>query len=278
MHVDVAANYSRDEFLKTLRRFFALRGRPSIIYADNGSQIRAASKEMVSLVKGLDINTLVSYGAEEGTSWKFTSPDGPWQNGCSEALVKTLKRCLTHAIGDNVLTFSELQTVAFEVSNIMNERPIGRHPTSPNDTQYLCPNDLLLGRATSRVPQGPFNVEVNNKRRFELVQNIVSLFWKKMVRDYFPSLIIQQKWHTSFRNVRVGDIVLVQDSHAIRGSWKLARVNKIYTDKDGLVRNCCIQYKPANVDSSVNKGLVTIQRPVQRLVVVLPTEEDKHIS
>ena len=43
VHIDVAADYSRDEFQKTLRRFFALRGNPSIIFVDNGSQIRAAS-------------------------------------------------------------------------------------------------------------------------------------------------------------------------------------------------------------------------------------------
>ena len=156
----------------------------------------------------------------------------------------------------------------------MNERPIGRHPTSPEDGHYLCPNDLLLGRATSRVPQGPFKIDVSNKRRFELVQNIVSLYWKKMVRNYFPTLIIQQKWHSSIRNIQVGDIVLIQDNNAIRGNWKLGRVTQVKLDDDGHVRNCCVHYKPNNVDPAVNNRLITVQRPVQRLVVILPIEED----
>ena len=202
----------------------------------------------------------------------FSSPDAPWQNGCSEALIKTLKKCFSHAINGNSLAFSELQTVTFEVSNIMNERPIGRHPTSPEDGQYLCPNDMLFGCATSRVPQGPFLTEVSNRRRFELVQNIA--YWKQIVRDYFPSLIIEQKWHTCIRNIQVGDMVLIQDNNAITGNWKLGKVVKTKIDDDGLIRNCSIKYTPNN-DLSVDTKLVTIQRPVQRLVVVLPVEEDK---
>ena len=53
-------------------------------------------------------------------------------------------------IGENALAFSELQTICFEVANLVNERPIGRHPTSPDGT-YLCPNDLLY--LVDQVPE-----------------------------------------------------------------------------------------------------------------------------
>ena len=56
---------------------------------------------------------------------------------------------------------SKLQPVCFEAANLINERPIGRHPTSSDDELYLYPNDLLLGRSTSRVPSGLF-VQTNN--------------------------------------------------------------------------------------------------------------------
>ena len=77
---------------------------------------------------------------------------------------------MSHATGDHILSFSEMLTVAYESANLMNERPIGRHPTSPEDGHYLCPNDLLLGRATPSVPQGPFKEFVSPRHRFELVQ------------------------------------------------------------------------------------------------------------
>ena len=132
-----------------------------------------------------------------------------------------------------------------------------------------------MGRTTSPVQQGPFRECTNNKQRFELVQNITNVFWKKMVRSYFPSLTVQQKWHTQRRDVAVGDIVLIQDSNAIRGNWKLGRVYNVELSKDGVVRNCQIQYKAINPDSTNRKGFTTIRRPVQKLVIILPVEEDR---
>ena len=96
------------------------------------------------------------------------------------------------AIGESILTFSELQTVCYETEHLLNERSIGRHPTSPDD-KYLCPNDLLLGRSTSRISNGPFTHSANSRCRFEFVQMVTDNLWKKWTRNYFPSLLIQQK-------------------------------------------------------------------------------------
>lgn len=181
------------------------------------------------------------------------------------------------AIGENTLTFSELQTVCYEVANLVNERPIGRHPTSPEDGTYLSPNDLLLGRSSSRIPSGPFKEHLTLRQRFEFVQSIINRFWKKWISDYFPSLIIRQKWHTATRNVRVGDIVLVADSNVVRGEWKLARVSETFPGKDGQVRKVTLKYKNPRPREPIRQykghGFVTIDRPVHKLVVLVPTEE-----
>ena len=144
-----------------------------------------------------------------GIEWKFSPADAPWQNGVVESLIKPVKKAIKLAIGTNVLKFSELQTVLYESSNLVNERPIGEHPTNPDDGGYLCPNDILLGRASSHVPSGPFQ-EVCGKRRFEFIQTLADNVWKKWTRNYFSSLIIQQKWHTARRNVKVDDVVIVK--------------------------------------------------------------------
>ena len=122
------------------------------------------------------------------------------------------------AVGDQVMTPAELQTVCFEATNLLNERPIERHPQSPEEGTYLCPNDLLLGRATARVPGGPFLKTTNPNHRHKFVQNIVDSFWKKWTRDYFPILIVCQKWHTERRNLQEGDVFLIQDSNQVRGN------------------------------------------------------------
>lgn len=154
----------------------------------------------------------------EGLQWIFTPADAPWQNGVTEARIRSVKRAIEFSVGKNALTFSELQTVLFEIANLLNERPIGRHPTSPEDGAYLCPNDLLLGRATSRIPNGPFDENANTRKHFTFVQRTVNTFWKRWNTNYFPSLTLRQKWHKSHRNLKIGDVVLIQDFNLLRGN------------------------------------------------------------
>ena len=209
-----------------LRRFVSLRGYPAKLLLDNGTQLKAANEELQKVLKTWDWDELNAFGSTKGMQWEFIPADAPWQNGISEALVKSVKKAMSIAIGENTLIFSELQTVSYEAANLVNERPIGRHPTMPEDGSYLSPNDLLLGRTLPRVPSGPFKQTSNPKHRYEFVQRIIDAFWKKWTRDFFPSLIVRQKWHTARRNVLVGDVVLIQDANQVRGNWKLGIVSR----------------------------------------------------
>nr|XP_027216220.1 uncharacterized protein LOC113808914 [Penaeus vannamei] len=211
-YVDLIEGYDADSFITTLRRFTALRGFPRSIYSDCGTQLKLASKE------------LTQFGLNGGMEWNFTkSADAPWENGCSEALVKLVKKTIARVIGNATLTFGELQTVMFEIANILNERPIGmKNGSSAVQGSYLCPNDLILGRASVKAPEGIFTHNVSTKSRQNFINDIVKSFWKKWMIHYFPTLIIQQKWHCEKRNLRVGDVVIVQDQNTIKGTWKLA--------------------------------------------------------
>ena len=269
VHCDLSPNYNTDGFLQALRRFTSIRGYPSQVWSDCGTQIVAADKELRQMVKNFDKQRLVEFGAERGINWNFSPPDAPWYNGCVEALVKSVKKAMKVSVGDQVLTFPELQCVLFEASNIVNERPIGVFSHDINDGKYLCPNNLLLGRATSRVPAGPFNEDCTPRRRFRFVQRLVNDFWKTWHRDYFPSLLVQQKWQVHKRNMRVGDVVLMRDSNAIRGHWQMGKVAKIHTSSDNMVRHVDVSYK---LPTSVRHK--TLKRAVQSLVVLLPVEED----
>ncbi|KAJ8030376.1 hypothetical protein HOLleu_26786 [Holothuria leucospilota] len=155
----------------------------------------------------------------------------------------------------------------YEVATLINERPIERHPTEPEDGSYLCPNDLLLERSSSRVPEGPFSDNVNPKQRLQFIQSLVNGFWRKWTRDFFPSLIFRQKWHTVRSNLQKEDVVLVQDSNIVRGKWRMGIVTEVYPDKAGKVHN--VKVKVCN-DSG---GQSSIKRAVHRLVVLIPVEE-----
>ena len=90
----------------------------------------------------------------------------------------------------------------------------------------------------------------------------------------YRSLILQSKWHVEKRNLCPRDIVLVQDTKALRGKWKLAEVHSVKSNDDGKVRDVTLRYKYQD-DNIKYTGLkdVFINRSVHRLVVIIPAEE-----
>ena len=142
---------------------------PGCNLSDNGTQFVGALTELKKTIQGSDKKTLEEYCANKGIQWQFITPAAPHQNGTAEALVKSCKLALKKAIGDHVLTPFELYTCLLEVANLVNQRAIGRPPNDPDDGSYLCPNDMLLKRASPEVPQGPFQETKNPRKRVEFV-------------------------------------------------------------------------------------------------------------
>ena len=277
IHIELANDYSTQGFLIVLRRFASIRGYPRFIISDPGSQLVGASLELKRAIRGLSEDELKRFGCEKGLEWKFTPADAPWQNGATEALIKSVKKVLQIVIGEQRLSFAELMTVFYEVANTVNERPIGS--IKDDNTSYLCPNQLLLGRSSSRVPSGPFQDAVSCKIRFEFVQKIVNDFWKRWTLYYFPALTCEQKWHTERRNVQVGDLVIFHDSNVLRGQWKTALVEEVYPSSDGLVRKVLLKYKNIDGGKAYHGGKYTlVERPIQKIVVILPVDDKAAIK
>lgn len=73
----------------------SLRGYPAKIISDNGTQLTAADEELKKVVASWDWDEPAAFGATKGMEWKFLPADVPWQNGTSEALVKSVKKAIT---------------------------------------------------------------------------------------------------------------------------------------------------------------------------------------
>ena len=104
---------------------------------------------------------------------------------------------------------NEMNTLLAESANLVNERPIGTKPNSQRDTEYLSTNSVLLGRVSSGPFQSQYDYDERpdaSKTQFLLVQIICDQFWKVWTKVFFPTLLLQQKWHHQKRNVLVGDI------------------------------------------------------------------------
>ena len=197
-------------------------------------------------------------------------------------LVKGVKKSILRSVGDTRLSLNEMNTLMFEITNLVNERPIGVLPNSRTDCEYLSPNSLLLGRCSARISSGPFQSDqvftdepsaVTN--RFLLVQSITAQFWKIWLKNYFPSLLIRQKWHSEKRNLNVKDVCILKDSNLYRGEWRLCRVSKVFPDAAGKVRNVEVEVKPRQGGSKeyVPTKPIILSRHVNNLVVVVPVED-----
>ena len=191
---------------------------------------------MKEVISNIDEEQSQNFSISYGTEWHFSPPCAPWMNGVTESLVKTVKRAMNTCIGEQILSFSELLTVVYECAQIVNQRPIGNNLCNPKDGSYISPNDLLLGRASPKTPQGPFEIHVSNKRRLEFIQELVLAFWKKWIRDCFPNMVIHPKWHVDIRNMMENDVVLIYDKNLQRGEWKMGIVKKPIVSSDGKVR------------------------------------------
>ena len=145
-------------------------------------------------------------------------------------------------IGENLLTFSELQLVFYEIANVINTRPIGVVPNSdPECPVPITPNDLLLGRSTNEVPPGPLKAKASITKRYRFVQGLVDDWWKRWSDLVLPSLVPSYKWTHSQRNVQVNDICLIRYK-ALRAKYQLGRVTQVYPGEDVRVRRITLQY------------------------------------
>ena len=70
------------------------------------------------------------------------------------------------------------------------------------------------------------------------------------------------------------DVVLIQDSHVLRGQYRMGIVTKVFPSEDGKVRSVEVSYKNNNEAPDYDGvGYTSVVRPVHRLVVIVPAGE-----
>jgi len=276
VHLEGVFGYDTDSFMLAFSRFVSVRGWPEKVYSDPGSQLVGAEKELREAWSNLDRTHLVRKGAENGLTWIFGPADAPWYQGAVEALVKSAKRAFTFAFHGKRFSAAQFLSACYEVSNILNERPIGVLPSVDSEISILTPNCLLMGRATAQNPGG-WQPNSRLLDQFNVVQEISDLFWKKWCELCAPALVIQKKWHTAIRDLKPGDVVLMADKDSFRGQHRIALVKKTFPGKDGKVRHVTLTYKNYRVGEKVTNYAggtdCEVNRSVHKLALLIPCDE-----
>ena len=97
----------------------ARRGRPAIIYSDNGTKFMATDRAF----RQLDWE-IIKTNAIERINWRFNPPTAAWWGGWWERLIRLLKQLLKKTLGRASLTYEELETVLCDCEALINSRPL----------------------------------------------------------------------------------------------------------------------------------------------------------
>lgn len=230
--------------------------------SDNGTNLVGANRELKEALAALKHSQIQRALIPAGVDWKFNPPGASHFGGVWERMIRSVRRVLKSVLLQQQLDDDSLHTILCEVEAILNDRPITQLSEDPNDLEPLTPNHILLLKGKPALPPGLFvKQDLYAKRRWRQVQFIADLFWKRWVQEYLALLQKRQKWNRKKRNLVPGDIVIVMDSTAPRGSWLLGRVIETFPDKHGVVRSVHLKTK-VNV----------LERPVTKLCLLNAAE------
>lgn len=166
-------------------------------------------------------------------------------------MVGVLKRVLKGVTEKAVrLTDEMLCTLLAEVESIVNGRPLTKLSDDPEDLTPLTPNHLLLLKASDTT----LNVGAASdayRSRFRFVQHLSKEFWSRWMREYLPQLQKRSKWGDVQDDVRVGELVLVNEVGVPRGLWPLAIVKEVFCGRDGHVRSVLLRSKGSELRRAI---------------------------
>ncbi|KAJ8346500.1 hypothetical protein SKAU_G00279010 [Synaphobranchus kaupii] len=248
-----------------------------------------ALRELYEFLSRLDQQEVERKAASDGTEWVWIlhPADSPHRNGAAEAADHVLKRALGNVGGGGCLTGLEFQTLLYQVANLSNERPINARAQAQEEAvEVVTPNSLLLGRAGPRGDSRGFEFSTYPYKRLRAIQVEVDRFWRQWSQLAGPNLFTRPKWHRMARNVVVGDLVWLADKNALRGQFRLGRVESMAPDKKGVVWDVRVRTCPGcpaplggpgepGRRSTGRMPTTILHRDVRRVVVLLPVEEQE---
>ncbi|XP_062557014.1 uncharacterized protein LOC134221856 [Armigeres subalbatus] len=262
VHLEVVENQSAGAFIAALMRFTALRGRPEVIYSDNGRNFVRANKELAELAQTynneLFQNELVGIAATKGINFSFIPPRSPNFGGLWEANIKVAKRLFSAAARGACFNILELQTVLYQVSAIMNSRPLTAVWTDASSPEPLTPGHFLIGRPMTALPiPSEMPKHGNLSLRWQRIQSQTTQFWRQWQEQYLQHLRCLAKWTKKQPNLEVGQVVLIGDDNNPVAKWPMGIVINTHPGSDGVVRVATVR-----VGTSIYKRNVRLLAPL----------------
>ncbi|XP_068716940.1 uncharacterized protein [Montipora capricornis] len=277
IHLETLNTMTTDSFLNSLRRFISRRGKVRQLRSDQGSNFVGAKNELSNALKELDQTPVREYLTAQDCDWiefSLNVPHASHMGGVWERQIRTTRSVLSSLLLDHGTQLDDeaLRTLMTEAESIVNCRPLTvENLTDPLGSEPLTPNHLLtLKTQVVLAPPGKFeSPDLYSRKRWRRVQYLANQFWLRWQKEYCTLLQKRQKWPTTKTSIMVGDVVLACDGESPRNQWLLAVVTKVLPSQDNLVRKVQIM-------TAKDGEKKFFQRPVHKLVLILPKEDNKN--
>ncbi|XP_073956539.1 uncharacterized protein [Choristoneura fumiferana] len=169
--------------------------------------------------------------------FKINPPYAPHMGGLWEGNIKQVKTHLSKAIGSQILTYEELNTVLVQIEALMNSRPLCVLSSDPSEPLALTPSHFLNLTPLKYIPAVNLDdISINRLQRYKLIDKMVQSYWQRWHIEYLTSLQSREKWNTISNPVKKGQVVIVREEKLPLLCWPLAVVEETYPGNDGITR------------------------------------------
>ena len=246
VHLEVVFNLTTSSFLQAFLRFRNFCGGVvNTLYSNNASTFHSADAELKQAVERLESEGFGNKLLQRGVDWRFNAPLASHQGGVWERQIRSVRKVLLgipafqlHAPDDEILI-----TVLKEAECIINNRPLTQIDGEAENIPALTPSMLLSGSLHPAAPVDTFHTSDQLKRDWRYTQIAAEQFWSRFIKEYLVNLQSRPKWHKSFPDLCVGDVVLVKEvkfNH--RPNYPKAVVIQLHPGPDGHVRNVQLRF------------------------------------
>ncbi|UYV60908.1 hypothetical protein LAZ67_1002751 [Cordylochernes scorpioides] len=247
VHLELVTSLSTEALVGAVERFVARRGCPAVIYSDNGTNLVGLRNEL--------------YRVNFGVKWKLNPPAAPWWGGWIERIVGLTKNLLRRLLGKRVVNYEEMVTILENCERVINARPLTYIAEDNDDLVPLTPEMFL------REPRTEGEIDLNEFRcnfgkSYEKRKRLLKEFRKRFRSEYL-GLLVHHDNRKKQRQLKVGDIVLVEVENRKQINWPMGKITKVFPGTDNVRRL---------VEVKTKSGFM--KRAVQRLFPLEVPSED----
>ena len=215
--LELLSSLETTDFIQSLKRFIAGRGRLSKVYSDNGKTFVAAAKWLKRARADERFNSFLS---EHDIQWQFNLSRAPWWGGQFERLIGLMKSMFYKTVGQGLLTWEELSEVILDIEVAMNNRPLC-YVEEDVQLPTLTPNVFLMLNSSVLPELQPYHIEERDlRKRAKFLMKTKDAMWRRWTTEYLSALRERHRLRRGKKgkenSLAVGDVVIVKSQERNR--------------------------------------------------------------